>query len=233
MSNAGFVAKIFERSGTGKRGPWTAYSMKIESAETGEELPKFYQLGFEAPAFKEGDYITFESEPKDANADTVVKGTIRRPKNPPARKAKESSGNQSGGRASKATESDLFGSIGGYNTEDDIKRITYSNARDHAIKAVAVLFSHDALPSSTAQSKAGQAARFDAAMAMIDKLTVQFFYDSASGRVLEAVEDAGAVAEVKVDELPDQTDGNNPDNAEAEYDNSDLPPVEEDDDVIG
>ena len=67
----GFVAKVFKKEGTSKRGPWFAVSFKLAD-ESGNEDPMFFQLGFnkESP-FKEGDYIQFDAEPKDDRAMTV------------------------------------------------------------------------------------------------------------------------------------------------------------------
>ena len=47
----GFVVRIFEKSGTNARGPWTAYSVKVASAE-GVEDPLWYQFGFDKPPFQ-------------------------------------------------------------------------------------------------------------------------------------------------------------------------------------
>lgn len=224
VEKKGFVAKVFERSGTNARGAWVARSFKIASPD-GTEDPMFFQLGFntECP-FKEGDYIKFNAEPKDDKAMTFVKGTGKVVKNPPKR---SSSAAPSGGRSAPQTkDSDLFGQIGGYNTEDDIRRMSYSAARSDAVALVGLLLEHDALPMSKANSKAGTAKRFEEIGAILDKLTVEFFFDAASGRKLDSVDDAGTV-EVALDAgLPDDTEGE-----QVQEDDLDVGLPEVDDDI--
>jgi len=195
----GFVAKIFKKEGTSKKGPWTAYSFKVE-LEDGNEDPYFYQFGFSEPPFAEGDYIQFSATDKDDRARTYTEGSGKIVKNAPARSQKEKSGSGGGGGrgnygggGAKVKTSELFGEIGGYNTEDDIRRMSYSAARGDAVTLVAAMLEHKALPMSEAQTKAGVAKRFEAISEMVDKFTVEFFFDSASGRKLETVADGGVV----------------------------------------
>jgi hypothetical protein len=56
---------------------------------------------------------------------------------------------------------------------------------------------------SKAKGKAGTAARFEEITSAIDKLTVQFFYDNASGRLLDEVADREPMKEPAP--LPDDT----------------------------
>ncbi len=209
----GFVAKIFERSGTSNGRDWTAYSAKIQDAKTGDELPLYYQFGFDKPNLKEGDYVQFKAEPKDDKAAQADPATVKHGKNPPARpetKKQESKGGGKkggwGGGGAKVTKSELFGDIGGYNTEDDIRRMSLSNSRDAAVATVTALLEHDALPMSAAKNKGGQAKRYDEILSQIDKLTVKFFFDAATGRVLEHVSDEGTVDTSAKGELPEDSD---------------------------
>lgn len=210
MSIIAFVEKINSKSGTNRNGkPYTLYSMKLADKD-GNELPGWYQLGFDKPVCKEGDYVKLEATPKGNNFD-VVKGTVQVSKNPPAKApTQRSSGGGGGGTPAKTKTSDLFGEIGGYNTEDDIRRMSYSAARHDAVAAVAALLQFDALPMSAAKSKAGQADRFESVTAAIDKLTVQFFFDAATGRKLETVADnapdTGFDAPLPEDEFLDEGD---------------------------
>ena len=227
----GFVEKIFKNEGTSGKGPWYAYSFKIASPE-GEVDPIYYQLGFNKEiGFKEGDYISFEADPKDDKSMTLVEGSGKILKNPPARKESEQTskgkGNRGAGGGAKVTKSDFFGDIGGYNTEDDIKRMTYSVARGHAIELVKVLIENDGLPSSVAKSKAGQASRFEEINAFVDKKTVEFFYDGGL-RKLETVADAGVVNVDADSDLPDKKAEEAP--AESSEDTppaEDAPPAED------
>jgi hypothetical protein len=205
----GFVEKINETTGNNSRGPWTAYSMKIQDKD-GTVNPKWFQAGFEKPVCVEGDYVQLKADPKDDKALTVVKGSIRVSKNPPAKPASPDRGEKRGKvgySAAKTTSSDLFGEIGGYNTEDDIRRMSYSACRSDAVLLTAALIEAKALPMSKADSKAGVAARFEAVEAYVDKLTVRFFFDSASGRLLETVADAGDVDLAGDGDLPDADEG--------------------------
>lgn len=184
----GFVAKINTKSGTGSTGkPYTLHSMKLKDKD-GAEIPGWFQCGFQAPACKEGDYVKVLGTPKGNNHDVVGKVLVH--KNPPA--APPASNAPSGGgsaRTAAPKTSELFGEIGGYNTEDDIRRMSYSAARSNALDAVALLLEAKALPLVAATTKAGAASRYDVVTAAIDKLTVEYFFDSASGRKLETVAD--------------------------------------------
>lgn len=216
----GFVEKIFEKGGNNGRGPWLARSLKLQRA-SGEVDPRFYQFGFAEPlpsggfkalAFKEGDYVAFEAEVKDDKVAQFVPGSGSKPKNPPARPAApaqngggksgyQGKGGGGGYKPRPPVESKLFGQIGQNSTEDDVRRISYSNARSAALEAVDILLRNDALPMSAAKTKAGQASRFEEVTAAIDKLTVEYFYDNATGRKLTTVADAGS-KESRVTELP-------------------------------
>jgi len=232
MSTIGFITGYHEKSGTGSTGkPYTLYSFQLVDKDGGK-LPGYYQCGFNKPACKDGDYVKLEVTAKGNNWE-VVKDSIKTSKNPPAMPTlapteKKSGGGGYGGGA-KTTKSDLFGDIGGYNTEDDIRRMSYSAARSTAVDVVALLLDNDALKLVKADTKAGAASRFDLITAAVDKLTVEYFYDSATGRKLESVADRG-VPDLEGDgqELPDTT----PDDFEDddEFDNLDSPEFEDDDD---
>ena len=223
----GFVAKIFPKEGKKKDGKkWFLNSFKLVD-ENGTEDPMFYSLGFNVPCkFAEGDYIQFKAEASDRDTQMdVVKGSGSKPKNPPARKA----GKKPSNAASTEKNSELFGSIGGYNTEDDIKRMSITAARSSAVELVSAMLEHDALPMSKAKN--GQAKRYDEIVAFVDKLTVKFFFDTASGRILELVADEGKV-DVAKNDLPDQDDNSDPVEKEDDaipLDDDDTPEDDDDD----
>jgi len=242
----GFVTKIFENKGENSRGPWTAYSLRIANPD-GTLNPRFFQWGFKAPSCRSdeqtqghGDFISFEAEIKDDRAAKYIEGTGRVLKNAPARQAVEkpkegNRGNFRGGgggqRAErKPTESKLFGQIGGYNTEDDIRRMSYTAARGDAVAVVTALLTHDALPMTSAKTKAGEAARFEEIMEAVNKLTVQFYFDAATGRQIERVADPfkGAVAAGKLPEDGDQLDADGGDQPDQDVDSMDAPPADDD-----
>lgn len=199
MSTIAFVEKVNSRSGTGRNGkPYTLYSMKLMD-ETGSSLPGWYNCGFDRPPCQERDYVKLEATPKGDNFD-VVKGSIKVSKNPPKAptseyEQKRNASGGGGGRAATVKTSELFGQIGGYNTEDDIRRISYMNARSDALRLVDILVSEKALALPAATSKAGAASRFDIITEAVDKLTVQFFFDAATGRKIGDPEGDAAKAD--------------------------------------
>jgi hypothetical protein len=211
----GFVEKIFVREGNSARGPWKAYSIKVQRT-SGDVDPRYYQFGFDEPKFKEGDYIRFDATIKDDKTASYVKDSGTKPKNPPAKPASPApqgkapyNGPKGGGGGYKPRapiESKVFGQIGGNNTEDDIRRMAYSNARSAALEAVATLLAHDGLVTSAAKTKGGQAQRYEEIVAAIDKLTVKYYFDGASGRLLTTVADEGST-ESRVADLPDAKPG--------------------------
>ena len=198
----GFVAKIFSKDfprrggGTGR-----AYSFKIELA-SGEELNQFFRFGFKEPPFKEGEYIRFQADDKDENSATVVEGSGEFVKNAPARASaaapQQSAAASRGGKAPYAGRSGAKDAYWADKEARDVKvtqpRIQYQNARTAAIQAVGMLLGNDGLPAAKAATKAGQAARFDAIVAAVNKLTVQFYNDTESLRLLSSVADAGVEA---------------------------------------
>jgi hypothetical protein len=224
---AGFVEKVFVKDGNSAKGPWRAYSIKLQRV-SGDVDPRFYQFGFAdrqgdgfVPFFmKEGEYVQFEADIKDDKAATFVKGSGSKPKNPPAKPAAPAkpagqgggngyAGKGGGGGGYKPrppVESKLFGKIGGNNTEDDIRRMSYTAARSAAVETVALLLANEALPMSAAKTKAGEAKRYEEIVAAVDKLTVKFFFDAAGGRLLQSVADEGT-KETRVATLPDAQPG--------------------------
>lgn len=217
----GFVAKINTKTGNGRRGAWTLYTGRIEKAD-GTEYPDWINFGFDAPGFKEGDYISFDVERNDGRVE-FVKGSGKKPKNPPARKAKGGGGKSGGGQSGQSGGGRRGGGGGGYagggnkfdgsgiqNTMNpiDAQRVGLSAARTAALETVALLLGNNALPLTKAANKAGEAARYDEIMAALDKITVRFYHDTTTGRLLESVADEGKKkAPASADDLPDGDEG--------------------------
>jgi hypothetical protein len=206
MSNkVGFVAKLNTKKGTSRKGkPYTLYSMRLTD-KSGEEIDAWFQCAFDKPECQEGDYVQVPVTARDDGNFDVDVGGIKVSKNPPANPAAKKSGG-GGGRKAAPTESDLFGEIGGYNTEDDIRRMSYTAARTHALEAVSLLLEHGGLKLVKTDSKAGVSSRFDVITEAIDKLTVEYFYDAAGGRKLETVGDSWEGAPEGDGPLPDAED---------------------------
>lgn len=73
MQVQGNLAKIHTKSGQGKRGPWTAYRLGVDTG--GADL-EWFGYGFEAPKVTEGSTIEFEAEEGKFGKD-VVEGSLK------------------------------------------------------------------------------------------------------------------------------------------------------------
>lgn len=219
----GFVSIVNGRKGTSKNGrAYTLYSFKIEDVE-GNEDNRWVGMGFKEPPFKKGDYIRFTGSVNDRGNLDYVEGTGQIVANPPQRVA-ASGGSNKGSGSSKATESELFGSIGGYNTEDDISRMTWAGSRRDAIEVVKLLLETDALPITKTKGKANEAVRFDEVLDAIDKQTVEYYMDSATRRKLTTVDDAGVIDTRPDAPVPDPVEDEPEENVQA----APPPPAQED-----
>lgn len=182
----GYVKRINTKTGSGKRGGWTLYSGIVEQ-DNGQESG-WVSFGFEKPPFSEGSYVSFETETTDRGIQMVAGSAKILP--PPAKPATP--------EARKASTGQV----------DRNDSIVYQSSRKDALALVALLLEHDGLPISANTAKAGQAKRFEEVKAFVDKLTVEFFNDVNTLRVLSAVVDAGAVEQ----EATSQTQGASADN---------------------
>lgn len=185
----GFIQKVAVKTGKGKKPPfkpYTLYSLKLAD-ENGVELEQWFGAGFNKPEVKEGDYVLLTAE-QNSLGYWDVKG-IKPLKNAPAKaSAPASGGNTSGSTIS--TQSSIH----------------YQSARNCAIEVIKLLVETKSLPVSAAQTKAGEAKRYEEIMALVDKLTVRFYVDTETQRILESVTDEGAVEEQEV-HVPGEADG--------------------------
>lgn len=175
----GFVRRINTKIGTGKRGPWTLFSLMLEKDDGTES--GWISAGFDKPPFAEGSYITIDTVQTDRGTD-YVKGSYKHASPPTAPPAAKGIATGVGPKAPSASSGHV----------DRNDSIVYQSSRKDALALVALLLEHDALPVSASTAKAGQAKRFEEIKAFTDKLTVQFYGDVQSGRVLQQVVDAGA-----------------------------------------
>lgn len=197
----GFVGRINEKTGRGKRGPWSLYSTKLQD-ERGEDSTDWLSFGFDKPNVSEGDYVKVTVDKDDNGYDKVVE--VKKLKNPPARTAAESKAAASSGSTNSADGPSKQSSI------------HYQNSRTAAIQAVSLLIEADALELPKAGTKPSQAKRFAVIVAAIDKLTVQYFNDLESMRLLATVADAGVIDTKPDAPLPDDAAGDEPDEEEEE-----------------
>src|SRR5271166_3611836 len=200
----GFVAAINTKSGKSSKGKaWTAYSVKIEK-EDGTEYDKWISLGFDEPSIKKGDYVKITTETNEKGYENVTEDGINKVKNAPARMGK-------GGDAPSSAN------VGGKGTQQSIH---YQNSRNLAVAVLAVLNDKDALPLTSAKGKAGEVKRYEEIMALVDKLTVRFFYDAETLRLLTTVADEGKETGAEGD-LPEDDDDTESDDETDDEDTDD------------
>jgi hypothetical protein len=204
----GFIAKINARNVNTRRGPSTSYSLRLER-EDGTEIDKWFSFGFKKPPVNEGDFVKLTYTENDRGFLDVDE--LKPLKNGPARSQKESPARgASGGGASGARSADPKGPT-----------IHYQNSRTAAIDVVALMLANDALPITEAKTKAGTAKRYEEILALINKITVQFFFDVETLRLTKSVTDAGAVA---------KDPGKLPNDGDDDHDGEHSEPTDDDDD---
>lgn len=193
----GFVKRVNSKTGHGKRGPWTLWSLLVEH-EDGTESG-WISAGFDKPNFVEGSYISYDTQKTERGVD-LVKGSVKH-LDPPARPAPVAAAPTTSSAPPTQAPSTYV------STQDSI---VYQSSRKDAIALVGLLLEHDALPMSANTAKAGIAKRFDEVTAFVDKLTVQYVRDVQTGRILQSVVDAGADTSPTSGEAP--PDGSQADN---------------------
>jgi len=201
----GQVAKIYTREGKTSSGKaWKSYSFKLKGVNP------FFRLKGE-PKFAEGDFIQFDADVIDDNASQVVEGSGSKWE-PPAKQevAKEEAKATKPAAANKSsfnTEKELREKYWADKETRDIEftqpRINFQAARNAAISVVQVLSDQKALPISTADNKGGAAKRYEQIVDIVNKLTVQFYFDTDTLRLLTSVQDAGTIKVSNPGELPE------------------------------
>lgn len=149
------------KRGTGRRGPWVLYKVKVSG--------KWYSAGFTAPSFRVGETITFEVHNDGKgdnlkNAKVVGSGGGDTPPPPPP------------------PPSDPHGM-----SLDD--RIIMQHSQEMAERRIANLIAVNGLALSKADTKTGEAKRFEEVQEIARKLAVQFFNDAKTNRLLKFVAD--------------------------------------------
>lgn len=190
----GFVTKLTSKSGTSpKTGrAYTKYSFIVEDEQGNES--GWITYGFEKPPFSEGNFIEFEVTENNGFKD-YKKGSGKIISNPPPKASARASTANSGPSTGSGNAKERPAAVGGVEAgpADRQTQIVLQHSQEMAIAAVNVLLTHDALPIIGTKSKAGEAKRFEEIVSAIDKLTVKFHNDVATGRLLGAVADMGIV----------------------------------------
>lgn len=179
MKFIGLITRLNVKTGTGRRGPWSAYSAKLEK-EDGTEYEEWISFGFEKPAAEEGKWYEIEAEKDDKGyfrAKSIK--AVDAPRRSAVGAANSGSNSAGSGKSGSATQ----------------QSIHYQSARKDALEFVKVAQEADALPLLRTVSKAGEAKRYQELLDVIDKLTVQFYFDAETHRLLDSVVDAGADVE--------------------------------------
>lgn len=191
----GFVEKKNSKTGQGRKGPWTVWSLLLKDSE-GDDIG-WISCGFDEPQCEENDHILLFTEENARGYEQMVKGSLKVNPNPP--KAPEK----------PVTAPTRAGSKDNYNGDQARHERMYHASRGSAIELIQVLVENDGLPLSAANTKGNKAKRFEEITQAVDKMTVRFFRDESPEymgdfRLLSSVEDAGKISPPMENDLPDQ-----------------------------
>lgn len=176
----GFVKKLNGKDGKSKKNgkAFTAWSMIMENQDGSES--GWIGLGFEKPSFSEGQWANYSANPGKFGLELISFDKAEAP----AAAVPVATGS---GQTAPARSS-------GYVDRND--SIVYQSSRKDALALVGLLLEHNGLPMSSSAAKAGVASRYEEITAFVDKLTVEYFHDVQTLRVLSEVVDAGATEAV-------------------------------------
>lgn len=178
----GYLTEVDSKTGQNRSGrPYTVYR--------GEIAGTWYSFGFEKPPVSRGDYVRAEIGQVKGYDQVVRSERLTAPST-----AQPALASMQQGLAAAAENSPSSPGGTHYSRSRDPKQtsIHYQNSRNCALDLIALLISQDALPISATKSPAGKAKRYEEIMALVDKITVQYFYDAETLRNLDRVQDAGA-----------------------------------------
>jgi hypothetical protein len=136
-------------------------------------------FGFTRPPVQKGDYVEAVVELVNNFTEVTSVKKVNPPSTPQA------------GLSLLPPATSSTGTLRGDARQDSI---IYQSSRKDALSLIGLLISQDALPISVAKTAAGKAKRYEEVMALVDKLTVQYFYDVSTLRNLDRVQDGGAEA---------------------------------------
>lgn len=173
----GVIKKAHQKTGSGKRGPWTKYSLLLDV--NGED--KWINFGFDSHPYNEGQVVKVRCEEGQYGLEAKQHKLL-------ADKPAHAPGNSSSG--------------GGGNTN---LGMTWGNISNVAASLLETLAAVDGLPLTGSAGKANKAKRYDELMEIFDKLRVKLYHDALdTSRVLDNVADEGAIQEEEPKPLPDQ-----------------------------
>lgn len=197
-SFTGFIRNTNARqSKPGAKKAWTAYSAEIHALDG--KVTKI-GFGFDQPSVGFGDYVTLEANEQNGYLQ-VDQTTIQRLDPPKQEEPKRLAD------TAQAASTEGAGPIVNRGA-DRQESIVMQHSQEMAIRFLEVLASHDALPFSKAAGKAATAKRFEEFVGSLDKLTVKFYNDSMTTRILATVQDMGVIDTSASSDLPTKEDKN-------------------------
>ena len=173
MQVTGTLRTIKSKSGVSARGPWTAYSLGVD---TGDGSLSWFRYGFDAPQVTEGSYIAFAAS-EDKPGQFKVTGEVTIDKSKPA--------------AAKAYASGLSGSA----KDNSIVR---QNATGHAARIVSDMVTHGIIVLPKTKGKL-----FDIYMDYVTEVTNRIFLSNINAASAEDIIAASAIGDTPADALDD------------------------------
>lgn len=176
----GLLKKVNVKSGKSARGPWTAYSIGIDS--DGSDSLTWYGCGFDKPDASEGSFVTFKAE-EDAKGYLKVSGPISIEKNATAPAAKAYSA--------------------GADTRTD--SIIRQNSTGHAVAMATAMVEHGLVNVPKAVN-----ARYDFFIGLVDELTDHIFVKSREPKSVDDILNGVEPDPEDLSPEPDDDDDYNP-----------------------
>lgn len=205
MQIEGVVKKISTKTGKGRGGKaWTLYSFVL-GLDDGSES-EWITFGFDKePPFEEGDRVNVGAE-SDKNGYLKYKeGSGRIVSTKPVGSGAATGVSEPQPAARAGTEGAAAPSaISPRAVAEDTRQrqIVAQHSQEMAIGIVGLLLQHNGLPVTGAQTKAGEAKRFEEIVAAVDKFTIKFHNDVVTGRLNATVADMGVVSVMAKDAIP-------------------------------
>jgi hypothetical protein len=180
----GDVVKVLTRKVDGRNGPITAYSVKVAKPD-GEEYDEWIGFGFKKPDVEEGDSVKISAKKENGfwkAVDVEVTET--------ADQEEEAGDEQDSGESGSTVPAEKSAPAASSKKISKQQYIHYQNSRTAALELVALLLQNKAAPLAATEGKAGTAKRFEEVVALVDKLTVKYFHDLETFRLVNDIEDA-------------------------------------------
>ena len=185
----GVLKKITAKHGTSKQGPWTAYSLGMSI--DGSDDYHWFRYGFSPPPVTEGSFIIFDVRESTRSPGAYeVNGEINVDKDATV--------------AAAADDTPAPGARGKYAKKDDATQdsIVRQSSMEKAISAVDSMLTNKVvtLPSTKAD-------KYDFYMALVAKLTDEFFVQNRHAKTVEEIAEASIGPEEGAVDESEENDG--------------------------